>query len=438
MESGIDIAMYPPKDIAYQHTVFCQTCLPYRNPGDEVRVWERRQGQVLLRVEAGAALNPGTNEFIELGLPFGPKSRLILSHLNSEAIKTGSPVIEVEKHFTGFVKRLIDPLKSGRSSPNGREINLFKTQLSALAASSIRLGIKQDQRAVTIKSEIVQAFDLWFSKGDNQRILWPSILRLSDEYFNSLVIHAVPLDERALTALAHSAMALDIYTWLAQRLHRVPANHPHIDVVKLGFGTAFVTPNLKEKLSVYREYDMPVYFGGTLFEAFLIRNQFEDYIAVCKEFGVSYMEVSDGSITIPHAEKCGYIEKLSKHGVVLSEVGSKDAAHIIPPYKWIELMSAELSAGAAYVIAEAREAGNVGIYRGSGEVREGLVQEILTQIPAEKILWEAPQKAQQLYFLELIGCNVNLGNIAPSEIIALEAMRIGLRGDTFELYLDKK
>jgi phosphosulfolactate synthase len=213
--------------------------------------------------------------------------------------------------------------------------------------------------------------------------------------------------------------------------------YPHIDVVKLGFGTAFVTPNLTEKLEVYRSYDMPVYFGGTLFEAFLIRNQFDDYINVCKEFGVSYMEVSDGSISIPHAEKCGYIEKLSKHGVVLSEVGSKDAAHIIPPYKWIELMSAELSAGAAYVIAEAREAGNVGIYRGSGEVREGLVQEILTKIPAESILWEAPQKAQQLYFLELIGCNVNLGNIAPTEIIALEAMRVGLRGDTFNLYLDK-
>lgn len=212
---------------------------------------------------------------------------------------------------------------------------------------------------------------------------------------------------------------------------------PHVDVVKLGFGTAFVTPNLKEKLAVYKSYNMPVYFGGTLFEAFLIRNQFDDYINICKEFEVSYMEVSDGSITIPHAEKCGYIEKLSKHGVVLSEVGSKDAAHIIPPYKWIELMRAELNAGSAYVIAEAREAGNVGIYRGTGEVREGLVQEILTQIPAEKILWEAPQKAQQLYFLELIGCNVNLGNIAPSEVIALEAMRIGLRGDTFSLYLDK-
>lgn len=212
---------------------------------------------------------------------------------------------------------------------------------------------------------------------------------------------------------------------------------PHVDVVKLGFGTSYVTPNLKEKLEVYRSYDMPVYFGGTLFEAFLIRNQFDDYINVCKEFGVSYMEVSDGSITIPHAEKCGYIEKLTKHGVVLSEVGSKDAAHIIPPYKWIELMRAELNAGSTYVIAEAREAGNVGIYRGTGEVREGLVQEILTQIPEEKILWEAPQKAQQLYFLELIGCNVNLGNIAPSEVLPLEAMRIGLRGDTFELYLDK-
>jgi phosphosulfolactate synthase len=213
---------------------------------------------------------------------------------------------------------------------------------------------------------------------------------------------------------------------------------PHVDIVKLGFGTAFVTPNLKAKLAVYAASNAPVYFGGTLFEAFLIRNQFDEYVAVCKDFGITTIEVSDGSITIPHTEKCGYIEKLAKNFKVYSEVGSKDAAHIIPPYKWIELMRAELSAGASYVIAEAREAGNVGIYRGSGEVREGLVQEILTQIPAEKILWEAPQKAQQLYFLELIGCNVNLGNIAPSEMLALEAMRIGLRGDSFEFYLDKK
>ena len=213
---------------------------------------------------------------------------------------------------------------------------------------------------------------------------------------------------------------------------------PHVDIIKLGFGTAYVTPKLREKIDLYQSNGIPVYFGGTLMEAFLIRNQFNDYISLCKEFGIQYMEVSDGSITIPHTEKCGYIEKLSAIGTVLSEVGSKDAAHIIPPYKWIELMSAELSAGATYVIAEAREAGNVGIYRGSGEVREGLVQEILTKIPGERILWEAPQKAQQLYFIELLGANVNLGNIAPSEIIALEAMRIGLRGDTFSLFLNKQ
>jgi len=213
--------------------------------------------------------------------------------------------------------------------------------------------------------------------------------------------------------------------------------HPHIDILKLGFGTAFVTPNLEEKIQVYQSYDIPVYFGGTLFEAFLIRNQFNDYIDVCKKYNITYMEVSDGSITIPHAEKCGYIEKLTKYGTVLSEVGSKDEANIFPPYKWIELMRDELNAGSSYVIAEAREAGNVGLYRGSGEVRQGLVQEILTQIPPEKIIWEAPQKGQQLYFLELLGANVNLGNIAPTEVIPLEAMRLGLRGDSFHLFLNK-
>ncbi|CAN5330737.1 phosphosulfolactate synthase [soil metagenome] len=222
----------------------------------------------------------------------------------------------------------------------------------------------------------------------------------------------------------------------AKNLLSVASNY--VDIIKLGFGTAFVTPDLRKKIDFYQTTGVSVYFGGTLFEAFLVRNQFQDYINLCKDFNISYMEVSDGSITIPHVEKCGYIEKLTKYGIVLSEVGSKDAEHIIPPYKWIELMRAELEAGSTYVIAEAREAGNVGIYRGTGEVREGLVQEILTQIPQEKIIWEAPQKTQQLYFLELIGCNVNLGNIAPSEVIALEAMRIGLRGDTFNLYLSKE
>ncbi|HEY5369271.1 MAG TPA: phosphosulfolactate synthase [Hanamia sp.] len=233
-------------------------------------------------------------------------------------------------------------------------------------------------------------------------------------------------------------MIMDKGLSIEEAKNLISAAHPHIDIIKLGFGTAYVTPNLREKIDLYQSFDIPVYFGGTLFEAFLIRNQFNDYIQLCKDFNISYVEVSDGSITIPHTEKCGYIEKLTKHGIVLSEVGSKDATNIMPPYKWIEQMQAELEAGATYVIAEAREAGNVGLYRDSGEVRQGLVNEILTKIPAEKILWEAPQKAQQLYFLELVGCNANLGNIAPSEIIALEAMRIGLRGDTFDLYLNKE
>lgn len=231
-------------------------------------------------------------------------------------------------------------------------------------------------------------------------------------------------------------MVMDKGLSIEEAKNMLSVSSAYVDILKLGFGTSYVTPNLKEKIAVYHSHNIPVYLGGTLFEAFLIRNQFDDYIAVCKDLGITYVEVSDGSINIPHAEKCGYIEKLTKHFTVLSEVGSKDAQHIIPPYKWIELMRAELEAGSSYVIAEAREAGNVGIYRGSGEVREGLVQEILTQIPQEKILWEAPQKAQQLYFIELIGCNVNLGNIAPTEMIALEAMRIGLRGDTFEFFLD--
>ena len=219
----------------------------------------------------------------------------------------------------------------------------------------------------------------------------------------------------------------------------VSGAHPHLDLVKLAFGTSLLSAGLEEKIKLFHDAGIPVYFGGLLFEAFVIRNQFKDFLALLKEYNVTWIEISDGSIDIPHSEKCGYIEKLSKYGTVLSEVGSKDKdrEHITPPYQWIQLMQSELSAGASYIVAEARETGTVGLYRDSGEVREGLVQEILTRIPPEKILWEAPQKDQQLFFLKLIGANANLGNINPSEIIALEAMRLGLRGDTFDLFLKK-
>ncbi|MCH8903409.1 MAG: phosphosulfolactate synthase [Bacteroidetes bacterium] len=210
----------------------------------------------------------------------------------------------------------------------------------------------------------------------------------------------------------------------------------YVDVVKIGFGTSFVTPNLKEKLAIYKKANVPFYFGGTLFEAFVIRDQFDDYLNVIEEFELEYVEVSDGAVDMPHEKKCEYITQLSEIATVFSEVGSKDDQVIIPPYKWIELMESELKAGAWKVIAEARESGTVGIFRGTGEVRSGLVDEILTKIPSEKVLWEAPKKPQQVWFIELIGCNVNLGNISPSEVIGLETMRIGLRADTLKLFLN--
>lgn len=209
----------------------------------------------------------------------------------------------------------------------------------------------------------------------------------------------------------------------------------HVDIVKLGWGTSFVTPNLKEKLQVYADAGIPTYFGGTLFEAFVIRDQFDDYRTILDKYNMQYAEVSDGSIELNHDRKLEYIKQLSEQVTVLSEVGSKDVEKIIPPYKWIELMQKELAAGAWKVIGEAREGGNVGLFRSTGEVRSGLVQEILTKIPFEKIIWEAPIKAQQVWFIKLLGANVNLGNIAPNEVIPLETIRIGLRGDTFSHFL---
>jgi phosphosulfolactate synthase len=212
---------------------------------------------------------------------------------------------------------------------------------------------------------------------------------------------------------------------------------PHTDIVKLGWATSFVTPNLEQKLQAYRNAHIPAYFGGTLFEAFIIRGQFDDYRRLLEKYKMEYAEVSDGSITIPHEEKCEYIRKLSNQVTVISEVGSKDVEKIFAPYKWIELIKAEMQAGSWKVIAEARESGNVGIYRDSGEVRQGLVDEILTQIPEDKIIWEAPQKAQQVWFIKLLGANVNLGNIAPAEVIPVETLRIGLRSDTFDHFLNQ-
>lgn len=232
-------------------------------------------------------------------------------------------------------------------------------------------------------------------------------------------------------------MAMDKGLSLRQVEDFLEISGDYVDIVKLGWSTSYLTPKLKEKIKLYKDAGVPVYLGGTLFEAFIIRNQFEEYTRTLDQYGIEYVEVSDGSIEMPHDKKCNYIYELAKNYTVLSEVGSKDDQKIIPPYKWIALMKAELEAGSWKVIGEAREGGNVGLFRSTGEVRSGLVEEILTQIPFERIIWEAPQKEQQVWFVKLLGANVNLGNISPNELIPLETIRLGLRGDTFLHFLSK-
>jgi len=228
-------------------------------------------------------------------------------------------------------------------------------------------------------------------------------------------------------------MILDKGLSLRQTEDLISSSHQYADIAKLGFGTSIITNDLQKKLDLYKEANIKTCFGGTLFEVFIAKGLFDDFRKYIDEFNMELVEVSDGSITIPHDEKCGYIEKLSEQATVLSEVGSKDSDYIIPPYKWIKLINAELEAGSWKVIGEAREGGNVGLFRSSGEVRSGLVDEILSEIPGEKMLWEAPQKGQQVWFIKLLGSNVNLGNISPHEIIPLETLRLGLRGDTFNM-----
>lgn len=209
----------------------------------------------------------------------------------------------------------------------------------------------------------------------------------------------------------------------------------NIDFVKFGFGTSLVTPNLKEKIKLFKEANIKVYLGGTLLEAFVVRNKFDDYQKLLDKFKIDAAEVSDGSIEMNHDDKCGYISKLAKNFTVLSEVGSKEEGIIIHPNKWVKMMNAELQAGSFKVIAEARESGTVGIFHRNGSTHVMLVNKITSKVPVENIIWETPQKAQQVYFIKLFGANVNVGNIAPDDVIPLETLRLGLRGDTFFHFL---
>ena len=213
------------------------------------------------------------------------------------------------------------------------------------------------------------------------------------------------------------------------------SNIEHTDIIKLGFGTSIITPNVAKKIKLYQDNGMMVYAGGTLFEAFAIRKQLDDYKKYMEDIGLNMVEISDGSMRMKHDLKCEIISDFAKDFKVISEVGSKDASVEISSENWLKWMQNELSSGSWKVIAEAREGGNVGICDGDGGIKSELIDEITNKIAIDKILWEAPNKNQQIWFINKFGANVNLGNISPDGVIPLECLRLGLRGDTFNNYL---
>ena len=237
--SQVDILTFKGKmqDAIFQHSILCQTFLPYRNPGDEQTIWKQQQGYISLAIQTNQAFNPHTNDYEVIGLPYGTKARLILAYINSQAIRKQSPIISFENSMSAFMKRMgIDV--------NGRNIAEIKNQLRRLTVSTISLGYKNknDAGGGQIDMRIVKNYDSSFCKNDQQRINWTSSIQLTEEYYNNLVEHAIPLDDRALRALSHNAMAIDIYAWLAQRLHRVSKQRPQFinwAILKGQFGQSY-------------------------------------------------------------------------------------------------------------------------------------------------------------------------------------------------------
>jgi phosphosulfolactate synthase len=204
----------------------------------------------------------------------------------------------------------------------------------------------------------------------------------------------------------------------------------HIDIVKLGWGTGYVTQNLKEKVALYLKAGIPVCFGGTLLEVAILQDRLDAFRKMALDLGLSHVEISNGVIDMTMKEKAKHIRDLAQDFIVLSEVGSKDSEKVIPPFRWVEMIQSDLDAGVWKVICEARESGTVGLYFGSGEARSGLIDEICTKIDHADLIFETPLKTQQVYMVKKLGSEVNLGNIATTEVIPLETLRLGLRGDT--------
>jgi phosphosulfolactate synthase len=230
-------------------------------------------------------------------------------------------------------------------------------------------------------------------------------------------------------------MVMDKGLSIQEAENLIESANEFVDIVKLGFGTSLVTARLRDKIRLYQKAQIKVYLGGTLFEAFIIRNMFDEYLKFLDKNGLEFAEVSDGSMYMPHGEKLEYIKKLSEKLTVVSEVGSKQKGVVIPHDSWIGMMKSELQAGSWKVIAEARESGTIGIYHSDGTADKELIDDISHHVNSKDIIWEAPLKSQQVWFIRLFGCDVNLGNIAPNEVIPLETLRLGLRGDTFFEFL---
>jgi phosphosulfolactate synthase len=212
----------------------------------------------------------------------------------------------------------------------------------------------------------------------------------------------------------------------------------YTDYVKLGFGTSLITPGFEKKIAIYKKAGAIPYFGGTLFEAFIVRNMFKEFVDFLDKNEIDMVEVSDGSFDIEHKRKLEYISKLTERGTVISEVGSKKKNVVYSPEEWVAMMKSELGAGSVKVIAEARESGTTGIYNEDGSINNKIICGIAEHVKLENVIWEAPLKSQQAWFIKNFGANVNLGNIAPHEIIPLESLRLGLRGDTFFQFLPEE
>jgi phosphosulfolactate synthase len=212
----------------------------------------------------------------------------------------------------------------------------------------------------------------------------------------------------------------------------------YVDMVRLGWGSAYVTRDLQDKIERYRSAGVPVMLGGTLTELVWLRGQVGELRSWLKDLGIEHVEVSSGVVQIPSEEKAALIRDLASDFLVFAEVGEKDPNALMAPYRWVELIKEALAAGAQKVICEGRASGDAGMYRPDGEARTGLIDEIAHEVDPERLIFEAPKKHQQVWFIEHFGPDVNLGNVLPQDVISLETLRVGLRADTLRLFHDKR